>query len=72
MIARGLNGQLLSSQSNFQVPFFKKEKENYWTHSVHSLAAAELQLISNYSNTINHVLLRSHTELLSNYQHNHI
>lgn len=56
----------------FKFLFFKKEKENYWTHSVHSLAAAELQSISNYSNTINHVLLRSRTELLSNYKHNHI
>lgn len=56
----------------FKFLFFLKEKENYWTHSVHSLAAAELQSISNYSNTINHVLLRSRTELLSNYKHNHI
>lgn len=55
----------------FKFLFFLKEKENYWTHSVHSLAAAE-QSISNYSNTINHVLLRSRTELLSNYKHNHI
>lgn len=41
-------------------------------HGAHSLAAARQQSISGYSNTISHVVPRSCTKLLSNYQHNHI
>lgn len=48
MIARGLNGQLLSSQSNFQVPFFKKRKKTIG----HIVCTAWLQQSYSQSATI--------------------